>query len=217
MQTEQESIVHTAIDDALRRLIAEPKTRELALDAIRQAIRPAAEEQTVRVLAWLHRHELDACVSRLEAQRYQFTDIRSDSPEAHRKTADIQRILLAFGFSVGPAGVDGYYGGPAGQPVRIGHDRGGALIRQAAPNQKLLDADPQFGATESWTRDAARRLQLFLGRIGLPGIRPDLIRNCIATSDGIFGAVTLAGVRGFLDDVMAHGPGLDRQVASLGG
>jgi hypothetical protein len=206
MAADRAASTQATVDDALRRLVADPHTREHAIDAIEQAVASAydPERAKLRVLAWIHREELEACVDRLLSDGYAFDDIRDDSPEAHRKVADIQRILAALGYEIGPTGVDGYTGGPAGKPVALDLDETARLVQRAAPAQKLLAAKPE-GPTESWTRDATRRLQLFLGRSGLPDERADLRAGCLVRPDGLFGSRTLAGVSAFLMQVTELG------------
>lgn len=199
MDTDPRSTTQGIIDDALRRMVADPVTRDKAVDAIEQA---AGHErysawQKMRVLAWINRDELLPSVRRLEEEGFRFEHLASDSPEAHRKATDVQRILQAFGFNLGPDGVDGYIGGPPGEPVTLGADECASLIASRSPREKLLGNRPQ-DATESWTRDATRRLQTFLGRSGLPTDRPDLRINCLARPDGLFGSLTLAGLSAFL-------------------
>ena len=202
MNAEMAPSVQEAIEEALRRLVANPETRDHAVEAIERAVDSTAnpEWQKMRVLAWIHRRQLLACVRRLEDEGYQFDSILDDSPEAHRRVADIQRILAAFGFDLGPDGVDGYSGGPPGRPVALDLEETSDLARKAVRQQKLLSIRLDGGA-ESWTRDATRRLQLFLGRFGLVD-RPDLRIYCLARPDGLFGALTLAGLSAFLADVV---------------
>ena len=201
MDAEPSSSIQHVVDDALRRLVADPVTRDTAVDAIEQAAAHErySEWQKTRALAWLNRDELLPSVHRLEEDGFRFEHMASDSPEAHRKAADVQRILQAFGFNLGPDGVDGYIGGPPGEPVTLDIDECTALIARGSPREKLLSNRPQ-DATESWTRDATRRLQTFLGRFGLPTDRPDLRMNCLVQPDGLFGSLTLAGLSAFLQE-----------------
>lgn len=199
MDTEPRSSIEHVIDDVLRRLVADPATRDKAVDAIEQATggERYSAWRTMRALAWINRDELLPSVRRLEEEGFRFEHMASDSPEAHRKAADVQRILQAFGLNLGPDGVDGYIGGPPGQPVTLDVDECKALIDRGSRREKLLGFRPH-DATESWTRDATRRLQTFLGGSGLPDARPDLRRNCLVRPDGLFGSLTLAGVSAFL-------------------
>ena len=201
METRNVPSVEEAIEEALRRLVGDPRTRHSAIGAIEAAVASAREpeREKMRVLARINREELTACIRRLQEERYEFDQIADDSPEAHRKVADIQRILRALGFELGPAGVDGYTGGPPGKPVALSPDEIRGLARRASPQEKLLGVRPN-GATESWTRDATRRLQHFLGTVGLPR-DSELRAACLTLMDGLFGARTLAGVREFLEDV----------------
>jgi hypothetical protein len=201
MDTEAVPSRGQAIEDALRRLVGDPRTRERAVDTIEEAVASAQrpERETMGVLARINRDVLAASVGRLEADGYEYEHIGDDSEEAHRKVADIQRILRSFGFSLGTEGVDGYYGGPPGKPVVLELEEVGKLISRASRNEKLLGAR-QEGPTESWTRDATRRLQHFLGTVGLPE-GSDLLGGCLVQTDGLFGSRTLAGVSAFLKDV----------------
>jgi len=201
MDTERKSSIQHVIDEALRRLVADPVTRDTAVDAIDQAVarEPYPEWLKMRVLAWVNRDELLPSVRRLEEDGFRFEDLASDSPEAHRKAAEIQRILRAFGFELGSDGVDGYIGGPPGEPVVLDLEECGTIIARGSSREKLL-GDRPGGATESWTRDATRRLQTFLGRFGLPTDQTDLRRVCLVRPDGLFGARTLAGLSSFLQE-----------------
>ena len=104
MDAEQGSSIQHVVDDALRRLIADPVTRDKAVDAIEQAAghEQYSEWQMMRTLARINRDELLPSVRRLEDDGFRFEQMASDSPEAHRKAADVQRILQAFGFNLGP-------------------------------------------------------------------------------------------------------------------
>jgi len=199
MDTQPRSSIQHVIEDALRRLVADPATRDKAVYAVEQAAghEQYPEWQKMRALAWINRDELLPSVRRLEEEGFRFGQMATDSPEAHRKAADVQRILHALGFNLGPDGVDGYIGGPPGEPVTLDVNECTALIERGTPREKLLGTRPQ-DTTESWTRDATRRLQTFLGRSGLPTDRPELRRNCLVRPDGLFGSLTLAGVRAFL-------------------
>ena len=201
MHVEKGSSTEHAAEDALRRLVADPRTRAQAVEAIDASVASSRspERQAMRVLAHLNRERLVASVRRLDKTDFGFDDVRDDSPAAHAKMADVQRILSGLGFDVGPDGVDGYSGGPPGPPVVMDHDEIAKLTSRGAGSQKLLSIAADGGA-ESWTRDATRRLQHFLGTVGLPADRTDLRRDCLARPDGLFGRLTLEGLKVFLGD-----------------
>jgi hypothetical protein len=200
MNAQGRSSAASVTEDALRRLVADPLTRERALEAIDRATGGDRDPEVLRMrtLAWLNRHELMPCLRRLVDEDYRFEDVRDDSSEAHRRAADIQRILRALGFELGPSGVDGYIGGPPGAPLALELEECAGLIERSSPREKLL-SNRDEGVTESWTRDATRRLQFFLGSYGLPENRQDLRVNCLLAADGLFGSLTLAGLAAFLE------------------
>jgi hypothetical protein len=186
------------IRESLRRLVDDPLTRDRAVTAIGQVVdeRTAAQWVKMKVLARLHWEQVAPVVDQMAKEGHRFEDLSSDSAEAHRRAADIQRILRAFGLELGPDGVDGYIGGPPGKPAVLGLDECARLIADGSPRTKLLE--DKAGAAESWTRDATRRLQFFLGQFGIPDDRADLRAGCLVSPDGLFGSRTLAGVQAFL-------------------
>jgi hypothetical protein len=185
--------------ESMRRLLAQQETREQALDAIAAAVDGAddAVQLRMQVLVTINLRELRESVDRLQSQEFQFLDIVDDSPDAHRKVADFQRILNCLGYDIGPCGIDGYDGGPPGKPVTLTLEETASLAAKAVPGARLLESSSD-GLVESWTRDATRRLQLFLGQAGLPAEDRELRAECLVRPDGLFGRRTLDGVTAFI-------------------
>ncbi|SRR6266550_1647840 len=189
---------------ALRIAISDLTDRATGPWRLKATARPTnGEFLRVSLLLWLFAEDIRKCVARIRAGgSHSFDELRSDSATAHRKAAAIQDLLIYLGYYLGPteSQTRGLYGGPRGKPIRISLGKASALLRQTERTQKLLQAK-YFGSTESWTRDAVRRLQVFLGNRN-PGLtRPAVGGNCLAFPDGCFGTRTLNAVRAALTDL----------------
>jgi hypothetical protein len=186
----------SVLEPACRRLF-ETSARDELVESI-AASAPSAREGpdfVVDTLLDLHRAALKESVERLHGKSgFAFSQLRSDSRNAHQKAAEIQQVLLLLGFHLGPVNrFRGYYGGPPGKPVALPLARVNQLRVTRSRTQKLLGV-----GVESWTRDGVRRLQGFLGVQSLP---PGLARaGCLIRPDGLFGNNTL----GALEHVLSH-------------
>ncbi|SRR6266480_2299786 len=185
------------IREGLRAVLSDSARREQNLEALGRAEPKSSDPESSRValLLWLFTSEIRECVARIrEGGRYSFEELRSDSARAHRKAAAIQDLLAYLGYYLGPvtSRTRGFYGGPPGHPVKLSLSKANSLRARRSRTKKLLTGD--VGRLESWTRDAARRLQAFLGSQHLP---PRLVPagGCLRFPDGLFGDRTLRGLQ----------------------
>jgi hypothetical protein len=193
------SSTHAALlSQAVQRLSANPRARPYVVDALTPAgtERGEAEFARVAVLLSVNRKDIGACLDQLDGDKpYTFEALWSDGPSAHRKAAAIQDVLSLLGYYLGPrqAAARGYYGGPPGKPLVQDLKTVRQLIAKTPYDEKLVAQKP-FRRTESWTRDAVRRLQAFLGSQNL-GERIAPRGSCLVRPDGLFGERVLRALR----------------------
>ncbi len=184
--------------EAFRHLSVSSRGRTDAVRSLIAATRGDHGSEFTRVghLLWLHRRQISNLLGQLNrGGRFRYQSITTDAASAHRKVAAIQEVLALLGYHLGSAldTAKGLYGGPSGKPVKLELKKVTRLIGQT-PRTKKLISKSQFGQTESWTRDAVRRLQAFLGGQNLgSALAPK--GSCLVRPDGLFGQRTLKGLR----------------------
>jgi hypothetical protein len=191
-----------AMHETIQDLTQDPQHRDDVLDALSRTPRGASTEfNRVELLLWVNKKPVQKLLGSIRKGGFTFDDLHSDSATVHRKVASLQDLLELLGYYLGPdaARSRGFYGGPPGKPVQMSLGGLTRVGREGSRREKVLET-AGIRTTESWTRDAVRRLQHFLGSRHLPS-RIARQGTCILRPDGLCGLRTLDAIDYVVDRV----------------